>query len=373
MRPVRRPQPLQTGLLPAAAVLAAGILSCTPHVPAGVAGQPLVVFPPPPDTARIQFLTQISSSAELGGKRSPSFWQRLIGVKNDAVATTIVKPYGISVLGRKIYVCDTMLPGLDVVDLERRTIQQLRPRGQARLLTPINCFAASDGSIYVADTERHQVVVLSDSGTYRGTLGDSGGKPADVYVAGGRIWVTDLAAGKVKVYDERTRELLFAFPGAPRTAPEGLVAPANLHVTDRAVYVSDLFDARVKIYSLDGKYLRSVGSFGNAFGQFARPKGLTVDRAGNLYVVDAAFENVQVFDGEGRLLMFFGGGPYQRPGDMALPADVVVDYEHLDYFRRFVHPGFNLQYLIFVTNQYGPGKIGVYGFVGPSREAIAAK
>jgi hypothetical protein len=60
--------------------------------------------------------------------------------------------------------------------------------------------------------------------------------------------------------------------------------------------------------------------------------------------------------------MYFGGS-YTKPGDMWLPAKVVIDYKNLDYFQEYVHPSFNLKYLIFVTNQYGPDKINVYGFI----------
>ena len=62
--------------------------------------------------------------------------------------------------------------------------------------------------------------------------------------------------------------------------------------------------------------------------------------------------------------MFFGG-PYKGPGDMWLPAKVIVDYDNLDYFRQYVDPKFNLKYLIIVSNQYGPDKISVYGAVSP--------
>jgi hypothetical protein len=77
-----------------------------------------------------------------------------------------------------------------------------------------------------------------------------------------------------------------------------------------------------------------------------------------------------MFDREGDLLMFMGG-PYAGPGYMWLPAKVVVDYDNMDYFRQYVHEGFDLRYLIFVTNQFGPDKISVYGFVGPSEELVA--
>lgn len=60
--------------------------------------------------------------------------------------------------------------------------------------------------------------------------------------------------------------------------------------------------------------------------------------------------------------MFFGGS-YKGPGDMWLPAKVIIDYDNLNYFQKYVHESFDLKYLIFVTNQYGPSKINIYGFV----------
>ncbi|MFZ4550091.1 MAG: hypothetical protein ACOYN4_21765, partial [Bacteroidales bacterium] len=118
----------------------------------------------------------------------------------------------------------------------------------------------------------------------------------------------------------------------------------------------------IKIFSYEGEFIRSVGSYGQGIGQFSRPKGIAVDRDSNLYVVDAGFENTQIFSSEGKLLMFFGGN-YKGPGDMWLPAKVTLDYDNLKYFEKFVDPSFNLKYLVFVSNQFGPDKISIYGAV----------
>lgn len=350
------------------ALVALAATACGP----GPAPSPerLVVFPPPPDTARIQFLTRISGSVDLRD-RGPSFWQRLAGRRPEA-GGAITKPYGIAMHRGRIYVCDTGAHAVEVIDLARRSFGYLAPRGVMPFRTPVNCVVDGDGVLYVADPERGEVVILGDSGRSVSRLSLEKGKPGDVSVSDDRIWVTDLATGTVRVYDKASRASLFSFPTGQRDTPEGLSAPANIHVTGDRVYVSDALRARVNIYSTDGRYLRSVGKAGDRPGQFARPKGIAVDREGNLYVVDAAFENVQVFDDQGRLLMFFGG-PYQQPGDMALPAGIAIDYDNLQYFQRYVHPGFTLKYLILVTNQYGPDKISVYGFVGPTHPPDAGQ
>jgi sugar lactone lactonase YvrE len=351
-------------LLTGALAASAG-LSCAGGRTGRLAPETLIIFPPPPDTARIQFLTRYSSAEDLG--RRTSFWRSLVGEREDERAAGIKKPYGVAIHAGVIYVCDTSLPGVDVIDLERRTIENFMPRGDGQLQTPINCYVDPEtGRLYITDTGRRQVVIFDSTLTYVDALeGNDAVQPTDIFAYDGRLWVTDHAGRQIRVYDKYTLEFVTAFPNSQAAGEEMLRQPTNLWIADDRVYVSDFGDFRVKMFTTDGTYLGAVGSYGRRFGQFARPKGIAVDRDGRLFVVDAAFENVQIFNPDGELLMFFGG-PYQGPGNMWLPAKVIIDYDNLDYFEDLVDPRFDLQYLVFVTNQYGPDKLSVYGFVGPA-------
>ena len=95
--------------------------------------------------------------------------------------------------------------------------------------------------------------------------------------------------------------------------------------------------------------------------KFALPKGVAVDREGRVYVVDARAQVVQIFNPEGKLLLFFGE-PNASRASLFLPASVAVDYQNVDLFRQYAAPGFELDYLVIVSNQYGRRKISVYGF-----------
>jgi len=187
-------------------------------------------------------------------------------------------------------------------------------------------------------------------------------KPTDVFVRGDKIWVTNIKNSRINVYSKETYQMLYYFPENDTTKESSLFSPTNLFVTNDRVYVSDMGDFRVKIYTPEGKFLASIGGSGNNIGQFVRPKGIAVDRDAHLYVVDAGFENTQIFNEKGKVLMFFGG-PYKGPGDMWLPAKVTIDYDNLSFFQKYVDPAYDLNYLVFVTNQYGPEKINVYGAV----------
>lgn len=328
-----------------------------------------VVYPPPPDTARIQYLTSISSELDIG--RSRSALDRFLGTKTGIKG--IVKPYGLAVHRNRLLVCDEDNFGVDIVDLDRATITIFRPTDPQGLRRPVNCFVDRDGTLYVTDLGSNRVAVYDSSLAFRGFFGDEDdGQPADVFVAGERVYVSSLAGSRrIRVYDRATRQLLHAFPDAPPGDSTGLAAPANLFVAGDTVYVSDLLKQRVLVYTTDGRYLGAIGRPGMGPATFQRPKGVARDRDGLVYVVDAAFENVQVFSPQGRLLMFFGG-PGSGPGAMLLPAKVVLDYDHLDRFRQYVQPGAELKYLIFVTNQFGASKVAVYGFIGPSDYVVSA-
>jgi len=318
-----------------------------------------VIFPQPPDTARIQFLTSFSTSVDITGQRS-SFARYVMG---DEPGKPIHKPYGITIHNGKIYICDSMLPGLEIIDLQKQHFDYFTPSGPGQLKKPLNCAVDKNDNLYIADVGRRQVVLFDKLGAYRATIGDGYlSKPTDVVVYKNKIWICDLDAHQIKVFDQSSAKLLFSFPEAAQNSPQYLFSPTNINIFDQKIYITDTGDARIKVFDTNGKFINPVGSYGKRPGQFVRPKGLALNNEGSLYVVDAAFENVQIFNNQSRLLMFFGGN-LKGPGQMWLPAGITIDYENLNYFQKYVYPKFDLKYLIFVTNQYGPARVNVYGFV----------
>jgi hypothetical protein len=70
-----------------------------------------------------------------------------------------------------------------------------------------------------------------------------------------------------------------------------------------------------------------------------------------------------MFNAEGKLLMFFGEPKSSGEAGLYLPAGLTIDYENVGLFQKYVAPGYKLEYLILVTNQVGPNKVSVYGFL----------
>jgi hypothetical protein len=129
------------------------------------------------------------------------------------------------------------------------------------------------------------------------------------------------------------------------------------------IYVSDSRGFEAKIYDAEGNYVRTIGEQGVTPGQFTMPKGIGADREGRVYVLDAAAPVVQLFDSEGRLLMLFGQPDKSGAGSLYLPAGMTIDYDNVGLFQKYVAPGYKIEYLILLTNQAGPQKVSVYGFL----------
>ena len=345
------------------------VAGCNRHI---AVSKTLVIYPSPPDTARIQYLTSFSSSTDIAAAKRSSLLQKIVlGDEQQHIA--IGKPYGIATAKGKIFICDPITKGLKIIDLVKNTFTPFVPGGRGQLKQPINCAVDEDGKLYIADGGRKEVVVFDENLNYVTAIGKTGTgdnfRPLDVCVSDKKIWITNSKNNNIYVYQKEDYKLLKTFPDSTISVENNvLFNPINIYFRNGKIYVTDFGDFKIKVFTEDGKYLSSVGEYGKSLGQFVRPKGIAVDKDDNLYVVDAGFENVQVFNSEGKLLMFFGGGPYNAPGDMWLPAKVHIDYENMQFYEKWVSPEYELNYLIYVSNQYGPDKISVYGAVKPVKK-----
>lgn len=344
-------------------------ISCAPSMHKSLKNSGAIVFPIPPDTPKIQYLTSISSSSDVGKKQS-SFEKSIIGENK---RLSIIKPYGQFIRNGKIYVCDVSVGGLEIIDLEAKKFNYFIPKGRYSIKLPLNCYVDENNLLYITDVTQQKIMVFDSEGDYVTSFGKKENKkPTDVFIYKGKIYVPDAGNNRVNVYNEDTYQFEDYFPKSAKSNDDFLYLPTNIVVKKDKIYVSDMGNGNVKVFDIKMKYLNTVGTYGKNIGQFVRPKGVAVDSDENLYVVDASFENVQIFDKEGKLLMFFGGAfDKENQGEMWLPTKVTIDYDNLKYFEQYVDPKYKLKYLILVVNQFGPQKINVYGRIEPVK--VSAK
>lgn len=319
-----------------------------------------VFYPPAPDKPRLQFLTSYSSASDLLDRdaEEPSGLETLVFGKEEIAPQWIAKPYGLDLYEGKLYVCDVEKKRVAILDLRNRTFGYLSET--RRMTNPVNiCIVA--GTKYIADPTAGKVFVYGPDNALIDVLGESiEMTPIDVEVRGQRCYVTDMKSNRVLVLDIDTGEVLKRM-GRAGDAPGRFVLIGDLAVDEQEnVLVTDKLLGRVTEFDSAGDLKLAFGKAGDSIHHFVRPKGIEVDRQGRIWVVDAAPEVTKVYDRDGALLMFFGF-PGNQPGNMNLPASLCLDYDHVDLFEPYAAEGAEIEFLVFVSNQYG-AKINVYGF-----------
>lgn len=350
------------------AILAVALAGCTsPKVDKPTVVKEPTFFPPPPDEPHIQFLTHFHGSRDFEKKHRGSFFEFIVGSPRE-YNDSALKPYGVAFLDRKLYVADTIAHRILRFDFATGDYEVFGLTGRGVLKKPINIRVGPDKLLYITDTLREQVVVFDAAGHYVTEYGAAKVRPVDAIPTDTELFVLSVPANdrdadhNIKVFDKKTREIKRTI-GVRGLKPGEFNFPNNLALDkDGNLYVCDAMNFRIqKLDPADGKPLLTFGAAGDMPGMFARPRGLAVDRNGIIYVIDARLSMIQLFNHQGRLLMFFGGFG-ESDGRLDLPAQIFIDYDHLEDFRKYIDPSFEAEYLIFVTNQMGPNNVSVFAF-----------
>lgn len=333
---------------PAAVIISLALVACANEPPAIVTPANDLVWPSPPETARIQYLYAFSKPDDIGIR--PGLFARIAGVFRGPEAKNIQKAYGLARDSEgRIYVVDNSYQAVHVFDTADNRYSRFPKRGIEGFVNPINVAIGSAGRIYVSDSGSGQVHVFTASGEkYDGTIGvDYFQRPTGLTVNHhtGELLVVDTAASRLLVFDEG--DLSFKRVVGAQGSDAGEVPvfhyPTNVAVAgDGTVYVSDSLNFRIQVMDEKLELIGSFGAPGTAPGDFSRPKGVAVDSDGHVYVVDALFDNIQIFDEQGELLLAFGG-PGSEPGRFWLPSAIFIDPED----RIYVSDSYNKRVQVF--------------------------
>jgi len=339
--------------------LLASVQGCSaPATPAALAKRGNYAFwPAAPDMPHIQFLTAINSSRDIAPAHS-GFEQMVYGREADQ-SLAINKPYGVRMWNGRIYVCDIRSKGLTVLDLRQRQTRIMGATGNGTLTKAIDLAIAPDGTKYVVDASQSAVVVFNADERFVNLFQLPGSNPVGIAVHDNLLYVTDFKAGHVKVLDRNSGKELRTI-GEKGGEDGQFIGPLAVACDKQGnVYVTDTLKARIQKFSPEGKLLLAYGEAGDRPGNFVRPKHIGVCADGEVHIVDAAFNNIQVFDADGKVVGFYGSRG-NHPGAMDLPAGLEVSETDMDLFEQYIHPAFEAERLILVTNQFGPNKISVF-------------
>ena len=334
------------------ALLLLGACARGPRETAGRPAQP-IVFPPPPATARVQFLGSLFSTRDLPSRRSR--WADFV-LGEEPAQYPLVKPYAATLVGTRLYVCDTVLNTVLVYDLLHGGAHRLAgDHGLGKIQEPNAIAIGPDGKFYVADKKRHGVIVYGADEEYLAAWGRPDQvDPVAVAATDKVLYVCDIKDHEIEVWDAATGAYLRSI-GKRGTAPGEFYIPDQIRLDREGnIYVTDTGNFRVQKLSPEGQPLQQIGGFGLGLGQFAWPKGMDVDAQGRLFVADSRFCNVQIFNPAGRLLLFFGG-PGPEAGNLDLPAGLtIVPWPgDIPWLTQRLAPGFVPDELVMVVSQIG--------------------
>jgi len=328
--------------------------------PTNVKG-PTVFYPALPQQPRLQFLTSITSEEDLGKKTSAlgSF------IGKEQQSKRIARGHDIGSVKGKWYVSDRTFKTLMIVDLEKQEIDFLKDQREGALKEPFGMHITASGEKYVTDGERKQVVRYDAADKFVRAYGEPGQfeRPLDVAVFKERLYVVDFPRHLVAVLDKNSGKLIKNI-GKRGTGPGEFDRPTHIRIDKQGnLYVNDSFNFRIQKLTSEGEYVKEYGYPGATLGGFGRPKGLDLSPSGDLlYVVDASFENVQIFSEESTDLLLFFGTYSNAPGSLYLPSALYIDNQNMEYFQRYVDKDFKIQYLVIAASHLGDHKLNVYGF-----------
>lgn len=227
----------------------------------------------------------------------------------------------------------------------------------AGMVGPRDIAFDGEGLIYVTDTDRSRIVVLSPEGELVRSIGDPALVPAGEALrqpwgldisADGLLYVADTWNNRVAIFT-REGEFVRAWghEGVPATdpSPDAMWGPREIAVgPDGLVYVADTGGKRIRVYTPEGQWVRDIGRGGTGLGQLDEPVGLAFNPISHeLYVAEAWNKRVQVFDLTGMPLRTFNVNmwfrnrqSYNRPYLAVSPDGTLIYTVDMDDKHRIV-------------------------------------
>ena len=345
-------------LLLGTAPIGFGRLSACCEVPPAV-GSPAktrVVWPSPPEQARVAYAASLSSERDIGRRASgfARLRQMLAGTQENVMF--VQRPLDVAVdRASRVYISDGSRRQVLVFDPQARAARTLGVTGPGRLIKPMGIGLDNHSNIYVADQGGKRVVAFSAEGTFIRAYGSDAIfiNPVDVAVdtTAGIVYVADSYLHEVLAFRQRDAQLLHRIGrhAGDVTAKQRLSGPMvaahrsgdgdSVIQTGAADSVAragkskgsnDADSAMRAVVGHASNYTSEprdiVANRGTGPGEFRYPSFLAVAPDGTVYVSDALNFRVQAFDRAGRYLRQVGQLG-DGPGAFARPKGIGVDSE----------------------------------------------
>jgi sugar lactone lactonase YvrE/ketosteroid isomerase-like protein len=175
------------------------------------------------------------------------------------------------------------------------------------LKRPLGVAAGLGGTIFVADGDLGLVVAFSTGGDVVATYGGGSlSEPVDVALSpdGARLFVADAKANSIVSFDVASRRQIDSFGGRGKGVAEFNRPGAVTVDKEGNLLIVDRLNARVQLFDSGGAFTRAI--YGAPRSTFSRPSDVAVDDRGRIFVTDEPQSLVQVYDADLEPLLEFG-------------------------------------------------------------------
>ncbi len=285
-------------------------------------------------------------------KLKRGFWTRVVdAVIGKPEFHTLVRPYSVAVDSHgRIIVSDPGAAGVHVFDFPAQKYKFIERKDKSKdaMHTPQCVAVDAQDNIYVTDSESGKIFVFEPNGKYVRAIGSLKGgegyfkRPTGIAVdsAAQHIYVTDTLRNQVFMLDMQGSVLQII--GKRGVGDGEFNFPTELRLDGQNLIVVDAMNFRVQVFDRSGTFRFAIGKIGDSNGAMFRPKAVSVDSEGDIYVVDAQWSVVQAFNREGELLYYFGSRGTGN-GQFQLPTGLFIDHDD----RIFVADSFNRRIQVF--------------------------
>lgn len=235
-------------------------------------------------------------------------------------------------------------------------------------------FDNDDKYLYIVDRDGNRIQVFNKSGTFLFKFGEKGNGPGQFFVPygidvdiKGNVWVADRFNHRIQKFDSQGNFILKVGndKGLPSNDSGKFDNPRHVEVDKslRYVYVADSKNNRIQQFDINGNFIRVIGKFGNASGEFNLPTTIEQDSKGNFFVNERGNERIQKFDSEWNPMLMWGSkgaGDYQ----FCHMEHIALDkFDNVYVTDPQSDPGCSMQPRVLIYNDEGKflTKFGSYG------------